>query len=135
MVTVADALQLLRDAARSGRLAQVCHAHGVDLLVLFGSALTRSDPGDIDLAMAFKPGDRGDLLGFIDDLAEFVPGDHLDIMDLDRAGPVALHRALVAPEVLYSTSKSIFAERQIFAIVNYFDTAHLREGLLESLAR
>lgn len=135
MITVSDALDRLRGAVRSGTLAQVCRNRRVDLLVMFGSALNRSDPGDIDLAVAFEPGGRSDLLGLIDDLAEIIPGDHLDVMNLDRASPVALHRALSSPEVLYSTSRSAFSERQIYAIVNYIDTAHLRDDLLESLAR
>ncbi|WP_448073694.1 hypothetical protein [Georgenia yuyongxinii] len=56
-------------------------------------------------------------------------------MALASAGPVAMHRALTTGEVLYTADPQVFAERQIFAIDHYIETAPLRRALLRSLAR
>lgn len=133
MITVADSLSRLEDAGSSGELDELCRRHGVDLLVLFGSALDKPTPRDIDVAVAFGAGRSGGLLAFIDDLADMVPGDHLDVMALDSAGPVAAHRALVPGRVLYATSPRAFFDRQSFAINHYIETKPLRDALLESL--
>ena len=119
---------------RSGQLAELCGSRGVDLLVQFGSSIGSDAPQDIDLAVAFTPGEPGDLFGFIDALNELLPGDHLDVMDLDRADPVARHRALTASRVRYASTPAAFHERQIFAINHYIETKWLRDLLLRSLA-
>lgn len=133
MVGVSEALRQLDSAVASGVLATLCQEQRVDLLVLFGSAVSSPDPGDIDLAVAFVPGEPHDLLGFLDALARMVPGDHLDVMDLGAAGPVAMRRALTECRVLYATTPGAFFERQIFAINHYIETQRLRDALLDSL--
>lgn len=139
MGTVARSLRRLRAARDSGELAALCRRHGLELLVLFGSAASRvptsREPGDIDLAIASRHGGSADLLAVVEDLAGLTGGDDLDVMDLALAGPVAMHRALTAGEVLYEENPRVFAERQIFAINHYIETAPLRRAVLESLTR
>ncbi|GAA2182866.1 hypothetical protein GCM10009785_23940 [Brooklawnia cerclae] len=108
MITVAEQLDALDGSAASGALARLCRRHRVDVLVLFGSAVDSQTPGDIDLAVAFEHGAVSDLLGFVDALATLVPGNHVDVMDLDRAGPVAQHRALTRCRVLYMRTPAAF---------------------------
>lgn len=134
MISISDSLQRLDAVTASGALEELCRRHKVELLVLFGSALTAEAPGDIDLAVGFAHGHRHELLDFLDALYELIPGDHLDVMPLDTAGPVALHRALTAPRVLFSITPQAFHERQIFAMMYYMDTQHFRDAILESLA-
>lgn len=133
MATVSDALARLGQAEASGALETLCRRRRVDLLVLFGSALTSQAPGDVDLAVAFEPGFSRNLLDFADELADLVPGDHLDIMPLDSAGPVAGQRALTRGRVLFATSPRAFFDRQTFFINHYIDTQPMRDALLESL--
>lgn len=133
MITATESLERLEDVLDSGELSEVCRKHHVDLLVLFGSSLNQPDPGDIDLGVAFKPDAKHFFLEFVDELAGLVPGDHLDVMSLDSAGPVAMQRALVAPRVLYAATPRAFYDRQTFAINHYIDTQHLRDALLRSL--
>ena len=78
---------------------------------------------------------RRDLLGAVEDLAALVPGDHLDVMDLDRAGPVARVEALTKGEVLLETRRGAFTEREMSALGEYLETAYLRDALLRELAR
>lgn len=139
MGAVAQMLGRLAAARDSGDLAELCRRHGVELMVLFGSAATREprtrEPQDIDLAIAFLHDEHGDLLAVADDLAELLGGDRLDVMDLASAGPVAMQRALTTGEVLYAQTPQSFTERQIFAINHYIETEPLRRALLESLTR
>lgn len=139
MGSVAQTLRRLEAARDSGALAELCRRRAIDLVVLFGSSVSRRDPGrephDVDLAIEFHPGAEHDLLAVIDDLADLVGGDDLDIMDLGSAGPVAMHRALTTGQVLHQANPHLFAERQIFAINHYIETAPLRRAVLESLRR
>jgi len=134
MISVADSLEHLEGATASGEIEKLCREFHVELLVLFGSALTKDDPGDIDLAVAFSPGYKSGLLEFVDALSDLVPGDHLDVMSLEGAGPVALARALTQPRVLFSATPRAFYDRQTFAINHYIDTQHFRDAQLEILS-
>lgn len=107
--------------------------------MLFGSARKGGragrEPRDLDVAILFRPGTPGDLLAFLDELAELLRGDCIDVMDLAAAGPVPTHRALVTGELIYEAEPHLFAERQVFAVNHYIETAPLRRALLESLTR
>ncbi|WP_226344141.1 hypothetical protein [Agilicoccus flavus] len=131
--SAASAAARLVAAAASGELERLCHREGVDLVVQFGSSVDSRAPGDVDVAVGLTP--RADLIAVVNALADLVPGDHLDVMDLDRAGPVARHRALVGGRVLFAATPAAFFERELWAMREYMDTAPLRRALLEHLAR
>lgn len=135
-ITVADALARLGAAQESGALAEMCRRFGVEILVLFGSAAQEEathPPGDIDIAVGFDHGAPRDVLGVIDALSALVPGDHVDIMDLDRAGPVAQKAAMFGSRVLYAVNASVVTEREIKAFMMYEDTRWLRALQTEAL--
>lgn len=134
MRTPAQDLVRLRAAAADGRLEAICRKHGVELLVLFGSAVTDEDPGDVDLAVAWSRGHDRDLLGVVVSFMETI-GDSVDVMDLDRAGPVARQRALSRGELLVELTAHAFARRQMHAIREFIETAPFRRLDLELLAR
>ncbi len=129
-----QALAAIRSAAADGSLADLCRAHGVELLVLFGSAVAAHDPRDIDLAVAFAPDAERRILEVSDALGAAFHTDQLDIMDLDRAGPVARQRALTRGEILYQASLKAFSERQLWAMMEFMDTDWLRRLQREVLA-
>lgn len=107
----------------------------MDLLVLFGSA--RVDPetaGDVDVAYLFAHGVHGDELGLVNALGDRY-GDHLDIMPLHRAGPVAAYAALGGGEVLAELTPQRFADRQMAAFGEYCDTQRFRDWELEMMSR
>lgn len=132
--TVREALCVLEDAVSSGALTQLCDRHGVDLVMFFGSAVDGEDPGDIDLAVAFGRRADQDFLATVTDLLALVPGDHLDVMDLDRADPVGRYAAMTGGRLLFARTPADFWERQIFAINHYIETQPLRDAVLRSLA-
>ncbi len=140
-ITVAESRRRLLEAAGDGALARLADDCAIDLIMLFGSAADDGEagrtgvaPGDIDLAVGFRYGEPRDFLGTVNALAELVPGDHLDVVDLDRAGPVARERALRGGRVLYQRSPAAFFEREIFAMKEYMETRELRARQLAELA-
>lgn len=140
-ITVADARRRLFEAVGDGSLARLADDCAIDLIMLFGSAADDGGapdghhPGDLDLAVGFRYGEPRDFLATVNALEELVPGDHLDVMDLDRAGPVARERALRGGRILYRSSPAAFFEREIFAMKEYMETRELRARQLAELAR
>lgn len=133
MITVAESLARLEDVVASGELAQTCRRVGVEIVILFGSAVSSDDPGDIDLAVGFEENGARDFLAAVNALGVLVPGDHLDVMNLDRADPVAQKAATTGHRVLYETAPAVSAEREIKAFMMYEDTRWLRRLQQEAL--
>lgn len=139
MTGAQDGLLRLRSALVDGRLEELCASTGIELLVLFGSAVSEADPGDaelgdVDIAVAFAdPLDR-DFLAAVTALIDLL-GDAVDVLDLDRAGPVARQRALTQGEVLLELRPGAFATRQMTAIREFIETEPFRWLDLELMAR
>lgn len=129
-----EALELLRAAATDGRLDDLCARHDVRVLAVFGSAVRADgDPGDLDVAIGFEPGHRGDLLALLDDLSRLTGSDDLDLLVLDDAGPVARERALVGGLALFESEPSAYARAQMAAMLELMDTEWMRALDLETL--
>jgi predicted nucleotidyltransferase len=130
-----DATGRLFGAAESGELARVCVRVHVALMVLFGSAAQGTEePRDVDLAVRFERGVPGDVLTMLDDLYQLTGYEGFDVLDLDRAGPLARERALVGGRLLYQERDGLFATTQIAAIMERMDTDEMRRVALELLS-
>lgn len=124
----------LRADAGDGTLAALCTRRGVELLVLFGSAVSHPESaGDVDLVYQVRGGGTIDHLDLVNALGVRYPGDHIDLMALDRADPVAAPAAMTGGEVLVEAASDVFAERQILSVAQFRDTRHLRELAMEVL--
>lgn len=139
MVTVSDALSELHRHKVSGRLADVCRRLGIGILVLHGSARSRaSAAADVDLAYAPVTGsdpDHLDHLDVVEALSELIPGDHLDVMALCRADPVAAYAALGRGEPVFEAEPGLVAEQRIRAFGEYRDTQKFRDLALSLVGR
>ena len=135
MATARDALGVLRQAAEDGRLDALCARHGVRLLTVFGSAIDPSapEPGDLDVAVLFRD-DSPDVVAFLMALVDLTGYEHVDVMDLRRAGPVARAAGLERCEPLFEDTEYLFTHEQLRAIQDRMDTAWLREIELRRLA-
>ena len=129
------ALGHLRDAAADGSLDDVCARHGLRILAAFGSATREGPAADLDLAFAFEPSHTGDVLVLLADLVELTGTGAIDLMDLERAEPVARERALVGGVPLYESEPGVFARAQMAAMLERMDTAWLRRLDLEAMGR
>lgn len=136
MSELVGVVERLRADAASGALAELCSDLGIDLLVLFGSAL--DDPAsarDVDLAYGRRRGAAArPHLDVVNALAERY-GDHIDVMSLDDAGSVARYEALHGIDVLVELTAGRYANAQMAAFGEYCDTQRFRDRALEALAR
>ena len=131
-----EGLSRLRVAAHDGRLEELCRRHGVRVLTVFGSAARPdADPRDLDVAVGFEPHHAGDVLALLDDLSVLTGSDDVDLLVLDRAGPVARERALVQCVPLYESEPTAFATAQVAAMGERMDTEWLRALDLEAMRR
>ncbi|SFS54890.1 nucleotidyltransferase domain-containing protein [Saccharopolyspora flava] len=130
MTTPREALGRLDSAAESGEIEELCARHGLDLLVVHGSAVEEAPmrpPGDLDIACRSLPGTELDVIGLINDLMDLTGFDGIDLLVLNSAGVVASARALSPQSVLlYEAEPSLFTLAQIAALTTEMETKHLR---------
>jgi len=136
----------LRDAAARGSLVNLCDEHDVDLLVVFGSVLDpERDARDLDIAVRFGPAEaapasggaahaQGATLKLLDELYLLTGIESIDLMVLNRAGPLARERALSTGEPLFQRHPGDFANAQIAAIMERLDTDRFRAMELELMS-
>lgn len=130
MGDAADALARIR---ADEDLGDFCASLGIDLLVLFGSAVTHpADAHDVDLAYSGRPtAPRLDVVNAF--LHRF--GDAVDLMPLADAGPVAAWEALGKGRILHEAVPGTFAMAQMTAYGIFQDTREFRRLALEVLSR
>lgn len=138
MSSPSDAATVLQRAARAWELDRLCDGLGIDLLGIFGSAAAalraragrersrsglRPAPHDLDVVVAFSG--APDLLGLIDRLTELTGCEHIDVLDLGRADPLA--RAAGQSGIgRYERHPSAWGEAHLAAMQRAWDTAPLR---------
>ena len=131
-----EGLSRLRAAALDGRLDELCRRHSIRVLTVFGGAARPDgDPRDLDVAVGFEPLRAGDVLGLLDDLSVITGSDDVDLLVLERAGPVARERALVQCLPLYESEPTAFATAQVAAMGERMDTEWLRALDLAAMRR
>lgn len=133
-----DALQRLEALAADGELGALCERHGIELLVVHGSAVDSESlrpARDLDLAFQRRRGSDADVVGLANDLLRAVRFGDIDLMDLNRAGPVPRARALAARSLpLYEAEPGLFATAQMAALTIEMETRGLRRLDLELMA-
>ncbi|MGH3770602.1 MAG: nucleotidyltransferase family protein [Pseudonocardiaceae bacterium] len=133
--TPLDAARRLRDAAVDGRLETLADHHGLSLVVLFGSASRdQPDARDLDVAVGSRARTGLDAVAVICALMDLVDHDRVDLLDLDRAGPVARQHALVPGDPLYEYRPGEFARQQMRASGQRLGTEWMRRLDLELMA-
>ena len=131
-----EAMATLDGLASSGELAAWCERRGIDLLVVFGSALDQNAvvaPRDLDVAV-LAPDDDTDFIGIVSELIGLLHCDVLDVMDLGSAGIVARSEALGRGQPLYERRPGIFAEQQMRALGQRMEHGWLTDLELAVLA-
>ena len=131
--TPAEAVRLLRAAMDNGQLDAFVERRNLRLVTLFGSA-SRDEPTahDVDIAVSARTGERLDILDVVNDLLALTGSDDIDVLDLDRAGPVARQHGLFG-EPLYESEPCLYAREQDRASMERMDTEWFRKLRLELL--
>jgi predicted nucleotidyltransferase len=136
MVTPAEGLACLRAAAESGELDAFCARHGIRILTVFGSA-ARGEPNarDLDVGVMSEPGSLFDALAVTNDLIDLTRSDAVDVVHLNRGGPLIRERALVGSVGLFESTPGALAAAQTAAIALRIEMDPMRRLDLELLAR
>lgn len=122
-----DAAHRLRSAAVDGRLEALADVHGLSLVVMFGSASRgQPDARDLDIAVGARARTGLEVVAVICALMDLVDSDRVDLLDLDRAGPVARQHALVPGDPLYEYQPGEFARQQMRASGQRLGTEWMR---------
>ena len=111
-------------------LARCCCSQGVRLLVAFGSAVrhTRRPDSDLDLAawLEARRVTPTDLIPLEAQLCPLFPGEHIDLVNLNRASPLLQFQVARHGDPLSEAEPGTFRAFQALASQRYADTAHLR---------
>lgn len=125
----------LVQAEADGRLGELAQAHGLALVVVFGSvARGADDPHDLDVAVSAGGVDPLDPVAVVTALMALTDVDDVDLLDLDRAGAVARQHALVGGIPLYERPPGEFVRQQMRASGERLSTEWMRRRHLERLA-
>lgn len=86
----------------------VCGAHGIRLLLQFGSTVTgrTHESSDVDLAVLLdkRPSSLDAHLALVADLQAFLPGHDVDVALVNGADPLFLKKITEQRRLLYGTS-------------------------------
>ncbi len=135
-VSPIDAARRLRGAAVDGRLEALAEVHGLSLVVMVGSASRgQPDARDLDVAVGARERTGLDAVAVICALMNLVDSDCVDLLDLDRAGPVARQHALVPGDPLYEYQPGEFARQQMKASGQRLGTEWMRRLDLALMAQ
>lgn len=132
------ALHRLLEAVGDGTVDDLCAAHGVDLMGVFGSAYRRfrdaaqPTPGDLDVCVSFIGKDRP-VLELLDRLMTLTGYDRIDLAVLNGANPVLRADALIGLG-LYERTRGGWATAQMAALAEWRDTRRFRRLDMEILA-
>lgn len=112
----------------------MCERYGIRILTVFGSAV-RADaaPRDLDVGIMFESGVEVDYLAMIGDLIQLANAD-VDVVHLNRGGPVIRERALVGSVPLYESEPGALARAATAAATERMDTDWMRRLDLELMA-
>jgi Polymerase beta, Nucleotidyltransferase len=134
-VSVFAAVQRLQEATEDGGLAKLCEGHGIRVLTLFGSA--RTDPAtarDLDLAVLLRSAAQASMVELVPDLMDLSGTEDVDVLLLNGASPTARFAGLVNAVPLYESEPGAWAQCQMAAAVEFYETEWLRRLDLELLA-
>lgn len=115
------------------RLLPLCGDKGLQLILLFGSAVSGKihARSDIDLAFLFdKP---VDILALTNRVIRLLHTDNVDVVDLRRASPLLKFAAVKSGMLLYEREPGMFNEFYSLAFRRYVDTKKLRDAQAVSI--
>lgn len=96
----------------------------------------RQRPRDLDIAvLGDAPLDLGRLLALQADVSDCVRSDAIDLVDLNRAGPVLKRQVVRTGRLLFSRDQSQVNRFELDALWEYRDSGYRRRVQREYLAR
>jgi predicted nucleotidyltransferase len=123
-------LEKMRD-----RLAPLSADHGLQLVVLFGSAASGKmhKGSDVDLAFLFDV--SPDILELTNRVIRRLRIDNVDVVDLRRASPLLRMSVVKSGHLLYERSPGIYTDFCSLSFRMYADSKKLRDAQARSIKR
>lgn len=110
------------------RLAPLFEDESLQLVLLFGSALTRNMRKGSDIDLAFLYDGRVDVVSLTNRILRLLHRDAVDVVDLRSANPLLRFSVARKSRPLYERSPGIFNEFCSLAFRMYVDSKKLRDG-------
>ena len=111
-------------------IVSIAQKRGLDLVVLFGSQVTRRlhSKSDIDIAVIGKQALAFDKqLDLIGDFYTLFKREDVEVVDLATASPTLMYVVVRDGKLLYERQENIFFRWKLYAIKIWMETAWLRE--------
>lgn len=115
------------------RLKPLLKEEGLQLVLLFGSAVTGKTHkhSDIDLAFLFdKP---VDILSLTNKVIRLLHDDNIDVVDLRRTSPLMQFSIMKNGKLIYERTPDIFNVFYSLAFRRYIDTKKMRIAQVEAI--
>lgn len=118
------------------RVAAVARAHGIRLLLAFGSQVSRRThaASDLDLAVLLDTAHGDHPLRLLADLQAAFPEQEVDVVWLHRADPLIAWHALRQPRLLFGDPTDL-ARRQAYAWRRFVEYAPFFEFEADAVRR
>ncbi len=117
----------LNGAGRDAAVAAARATIGLDLLILFGSrARGEARPG-ADWDFGYVADETADISGLLACLVEAIEDDHVDLVDLRRAGGLLRYRAACDGLLVYEATVGRFDQYRLQAAQFWCDNAPVFE--------
>lgn len=130
-----SALAALRDAAAACGLDGFCERHRIRVLTAFGSVVRgEPEPRDLDIGVLTETDALLDMGAAVAELAALADFDGVDLVYLNRGGPLIRERALVGSVGLYESEPAALANAQMAAMAERVETDPMRRLNLRMLA-
>ena len=110
------------------RLTPLFEDERLQLVLLFGSALTRKMHKGSDIDLAFLYGKPIDLVTLTNRVIRLLHRDTVDVVDLRSANPLLRFSVAQKGRPLYEKSHGVFNEFCSLAFRMYVDSKKLRDG-------
>jgi len=110
------------------RLTPLFEDESLQLVLLFGSALTRNIHKGSDIDLAFLYDKTVDVVSLTNRVIRLLHRDTVDVVDLRSANPLLRFSVAQKGRPLYEKSPGIFNEFCSLAFRMYIDSKKLREG-------
>ena len=121
------------DSLVKKKIEKIAKAHGLNLVVLFGSTArgTERRASDIDIAVLSSKMPNISLI--TEEIGDCFGRHDVEVADLSGATPFLMRAVAEDGVVLYESRKDFFTEWKIYARNVWFDTAWLRARQKQSL--
>jgi predicted nucleotidyltransferase len=110
------------------RLTPLFEDEGLQLVLLFGSALTRNMHKRSDVDLAFLYDKPVDVITLTNRVIRLLHRDTVDVVDLRSANPLLRFSVAQKGRPLYEKSPGVFHEFCSLAFRRYVDSKKLRDG-------